>query len=136
MGLSKDYVRQAGALAVREGRLCLVTSRRGKHWVIPKGCLEAGRTLEQIVLLEAWEEAGLVGLLLPESVGSYEYRKAGRLHVVKLYLLDVIHAESHWPERHRRERVWLRPAKAVERLREDGLRRVIESVLVESACLV
>src|SRR5215207_5889702 len=99
MAIVKDRVLQAGALALRDGRLCLVTSRRGRHWVIPKGCLEPGRTLEQTVLLEAWEEAGLVGLLTPEPVGTYAYRKAGKLCSVTLFLLDVIHTEVNWPER-------------------------------------
>ena len=56
MVVERGCVIQAGALAVQDGRLCLVTSRRGKHWVIPKGCLEPGRSPEQSVLLEAWEE--------------------------------------------------------------------------------
>ncbi len=121
-------VLQAGALAFRpDGRLCLVTSRRGKHWVIPKGCVEEGKSQEEIVLLEAWEEAGLLGLLQPEPLGSYTYRKHGRWHRVVLYLLHVIQAEDDYPERHRRQRCWLRPAKASLRLREVGLRELIAS---------
>ena len=70
-------LQQAAAIPVRMGQVCLVTSRSGKRWVIPKGCLEPGKTAGEIALQEAWEEAGIVGVLQPDPVGSYLYDKAG-----------------------------------------------------------
>jgi len=64
-----DYIRQAAAIPIRSGQICLVTSSSGKRWVIPKGMIEPGTTAGQIALQEAWEEAGLVGVLRPEPVG-------------------------------------------------------------------
>src|SRR5262245_18842322 len=39
-----DPVRQADAIPVRAGRVCLVMSSNRKRWVIPKGCIEPGQS--------------------------------------------------------------------------------------------
>ena len=44
MPLPDRVIRQAAALPVRDGMVCLVTSRNGKRWVAPKGCMEPGMT--------------------------------------------------------------------------------------------
>jgi 8-oxo-dGTP pyrophosphatase MutT (NUDIX family) len=120
---------QAGAIPIRAGRICLVTSRGGKSLVVPKGCLEHGRTAEQIALQEAWEEAGLIGLLDSRPIGSYCYEKAGKPFEVVLFLMDVTTVVKHWPESRWRMRHWLLPADAAERVRETGLRRLIRRAL-------
>ena len=71
--------RQAAVIPIRDGRLCLVTSSSGKRWVVPKGQIDNGFTAGEAALLEAWEEAGLLGVLTPEPVGSYHYEKDGRI---------------------------------------------------------
>lgn len=129
MARSREPIPQAAALAVRAGQLCLVTSSGGKRWVVPKGRLGRGRTLTQVALQEAWEEAGLVGILSREPVGAYVYRKAGGVYHVTVYLMEVTAAASDWPECRRRQRRWVRPHKAVIRLADAGLRAIVQSVL-------
>jgi 8-oxo-dGTP pyrophosphatase MutT (NUDIX family) len=120
---------QAAAIPVRAGRICLVTSRGGNGLVVPKGCLEHGRTAEQIALQEAWEEAGLIGRLRPRPIGSYRYEKVGARFEVVMFLMDVTTVVKDWPESRRRSRHWLRPAEAVARVRVRGLRRLIRKAL-------
>jgi 8-oxo-dGTP pyrophosphatase MutT (NUDIX family) len=120
---------QAAAIPVRDGRVCLVTARGGKSLVVPKGCLEQGRTAEQIALQEAWEEAGLIGLLRSRPIGSYSYEKAGTRFEVVMFLMDVTTVLREWPESRRRSRHWLRPADAAARVRARGLRTLIRSAL-------
>src|SRR5213083_106601 len=107
MPISPEWVRQAAAVPVRDGQVCLVTSRNGKRWVIPKGCLEPGKTSGEIALQEAWEEAGLVGLLQLDPIGSYLYEKDARSHHVLVYLLQVTQVAEVWPEGSWRARSWL-----------------------------
>jgi 8-oxo-dGTP pyrophosphatase MutT (NUDIX family) len=116
---------QAAALPVLDGKICLVTSRNGSRWVIPKGCLEPGKTEVQIALQEAWEEAGLTGQPSRAPIGSYGYRKWGEELTVAVYLLLVDEVAEDWPERNTRERAWLEPAKAIERLAEAELRALV-----------
>jgi 8-oxo-dGTP pyrophosphatase MutT (NUDIX family) len=123
-------IRQAAALPVRDGEVCLVTSRNGKRWVAPKGCMEPGKTAGQIALQEAWEEAGLVGLLEPEPIGSYVYQKDGFTCHVIVFLMEVTSEEAAWPEQSFRQRRWLSATKAAARVADPGLRALIEGAAV------
>jgi 8-oxo-dGTP pyrophosphatase MutT (NUDIX family) len=125
MALDTNLVRQAAAIPLRDGRLCLVTSSSGKRWVIPKGNFEPGKTACEIALQESWEEAGLTGVLQREPVGSYVYQKYGSTHHVLVFILHVTDSAERWPEEALRRRVWLRPSEALERLDDPGLRDLI-----------
>jgi 8-oxo-dGTP pyrophosphatase MutT (NUDIX family) len=128
MSISPELLWQAAAIPVQNGQVCLVTSRSGKRWVVPKGCLEPGKTAGEIALLESWEEAGLVGVLRPEPVGSYVYQKADLTCHVTVFLLQVTEAAEDWPERGQRERCWLSFVQAMRRVEEPGLRELIRGV--------
>jgi 8-oxo-dGTP pyrophosphatase MutT (NUDIX family) len=133
MPLFDGEIRQAAALPVRDGEVCLVTSRNGKRWVAPKGCMEPGKTAGQIALQEAWEEAGLVGLLEPEPIGSYVYQKDGFTCHVIVFLMEVTSEAAAWPEQSFRQRRWLSATKAAQRVADPGLRALIEGIAVGRA---
>jgi 8-oxo-dGTP pyrophosphatase MutT (NUDIX family) len=125
MPTSSSVIRQSGAIPVSGGKICVVSSRSGKRWVVPKGCMEPGKTAAEIALQEAWEEAGLVGVLQPEPVGSYFYEKAGFTCHVTVFLMTVTDMADEWPERGMRERCWLSFAQATQRIDDAGLRELI-----------
>jgi 8-oxo-dGTP pyrophosphatase MutT (NUDIX family) len=118
-------VRQAAVIPVADGLVCLVTSSSGRRWVIPKGMIDQGNSAGEAALVEAWEEAGLVGVLWPEPVGSYVYKKYDRWYHVTVFLMNVTEMAPDWPERDIRKREWLEPERAIERIDEEGLRQVI-----------
>jgi 8-oxo-dGTP pyrophosphatase MutT (NUDIX family) len=121
MAQPEMYVRQAAALPLRNGRVCLVTSSNGKRWVIPKGLIEVGQTAGETALQEAWEEAGLVGALRPEPIGSFLYEKwCGVCHVT-VFAMDVTEMKQDWPERAHRQRIWTTPDGAIARIDDPGL---------------
>jgi 8-oxo-dGTP pyrophosphatase MutT (NUDIX family) len=125
MAQPEMYVRQAAALPVRNGRVCLVTSSNGKRWVIPKGLIEPGQTAGETALQEAWEEAGLVGGLRAEPIGSFLYEKwCGVCHVT-VFVMDVTEMKQDWPERALRQRIWVTPTGAVERIDDPGLVEIL-----------
>lgn len=128
MGSELASVPQAAAIPLRAGRVCMVTSSSGKRWVIPKGCMEPGKTAGQIALQEAWEEAGLIGVLSPEPVGNYVYEKWSRTCYVTVYLMQVTEVLTDWPEQHLRERRWIRLADASEIVDDAGLRKVLQGI--------
>ncbi|SRR6266545_1051408 len=127
-----EYLRQAAAIPVRDGRLCVVTSSNGKRWVVPKGIIDPGHTAGEAALQEAWEEAGLAGVLSREPVGSYLYEKWGRTCHVTVFLMEVTEVKDDWPERGLRQRAWVSVAEALKRLEESGLREVVSAALRES----
>ena len=133
MTIATGTMQQAAAIPLRGGQVCLVTSRNGKRWVIPKGCLELGKTAGEIALQESWEEAGLVGLLHPEPVGSYLYDKGGITCHVLVYVLHVTEIRDQYPEQDFRERCWVAPSEAVNRIEERGLREILRGALATRA---
>ena len=65
----------AGAIILREieGELKVALARHqrtDKTWVVPKGHVEAGETIEQAALREIYEEAGLDNVQLIKLLGS------------------------------------------------------------------
>jgi 8-oxo-dGTP pyrophosphatase MutT (NUDIX family) len=121
------WVRQAAVIPLRDDRVCLVTSSSGRRWVIPKGQIDPGHTAGEAALVEAWEEAGLVGVLDPEPIGAYAYEKMGRELHVTVYRMRVTEVRDEWPERHLRSRAWVTLDEALERIEEPGLRELLRS---------
>lgn len=132
MALTSNLLMQAGVIALRGNQICLVTSRSGRRWVVPKGCMEPGRTGGEIALVEAWEEAGLVGLLNSEPVGSYLYDKSECTCHVTLFQLKVTEVAADWPEREFRDRCWVSLTEALARVEEPGLRKLIRELQEKS----
>jgi 8-oxo-dGTP pyrophosphatase MutT (NUDIX family) len=121
-------IRQAAALAIRDGLVCLVSSRNGRRWVLPKGHVEKGHTPEQTAAHEAWEEAGLKGKIDPHPLGEYRYNKRGRDHEVTVYRMTLGVEHDHWPESVLRDREWVPFEEAVRRVHEMELRDLLLEV--------
>ena len=129
MATSLASIRQAAAIPVRGGQVCLVSSSSGKRWVVPKGCMEPGKTAGEIALQEAWEEAGLTGILVQEPIGSYVYEKAGFVCHVTVFVMEVTEVAQEWPEREWRQRIWVSHQQADSRIEEAGLREILRGVV-------
>lgn len=124
-----DPVLQAAAIPVRDGLVCMVTSRSGRRWVFPKGLIDPGHTAPQAATQEAWEEAGLRGRLSAEPVGAYRYVKYGADHHVTVYLLAVDQEKAKWPEKSARRREWVTVEEAAGRVEEPELRELLRQLL-------
>jgi 8-oxo-dGTP pyrophosphatase MutT (NUDIX family) len=121
-----NWVRQAAAIPLHEGRVCMVTSSRGHRWVIPKGMIDPGETAGETALKESWEEAGIAGSLRAEPVGSYVYEKYGSLCHVTVFVMHVTQVHEHWPESDRRSREFVELSAALDRIEEEGLRDILD----------
>ncbi len=130
---SNGYVRQAAALPIRRGRICLITSRNGRRWIIPKGWIEAGQTAGESALQEAWEEAGLTGALENEPIGSYLYEKEGRTYHVIVFIMNVTNVAQDWPERELRQRSWVSTDGFLDRIDDAGLLELVRLTLQQVA---
>lgn len=121
-------IRQSAVLALREGLVCLVTSRTQRRWVLPKGNVEPGHTLAEAAAREAWEEAGIRGEVDPEPLGTYSYRKNNRLHEVTVFCMRTSRVHNAWPERMLRQRQWVTIDEAMRRIEEAELRQLLAVV--------
>ena len=126
--------RQVAALPWRgEGdalRILLVSSRETRRWVIPKGWPMKDKTDFQAAATEAYEEAGLDGVIAEQPIGDYEYLKrlksgAARLVRVDVYPLKVTGEREAWPEQGQRTLRWMTPIEAALAVQEPDLRDLI-----------
>ena len=110
--------------------ILLITSRKGKRWVIPKGVIEADLTPHESAVREAFEEAGIRGHIYTESVGEYQYRKWGGVCTVKVFLFEVTEEVDEWLESTFRQRKWMTVTEAVKLVKEKELKKIISDVPV------
>jgi 8-oxo-dGTP pyrophosphatase MutT (NUDIX family) len=110
--------------------IMLVTSRETRRWIIPKGWPQMGKAPHVSAASEAFEEAGVVGTVGKQSVGSFEYRKrlkAGVITVCEVHVfpLKVRRQSKRWPEKEQRDVKWLPANDAAEAVKEPKLREII-----------
>ncbi len=107
----------------------LITSRETRRWVIPKGWPMKGREPWEAAEREAYEEAGLVGLVGQDPIGTYRYDKRRKSGIVpcrvEVFPLHVRAELDEWPERLEREGRWFNQEAAAEAVREPELKDLI-----------
>ncbi|NIV04559.1 NUDIX domain-containing protein [Candidatus Saccharibacteria bacterium] len=108
-----------------EVEVLLITTVKGKRWIIPKGLIEPDLTAQESAKNEALEEAGIEGEISAESVGEYQYSKWGGICNVEVFLMKVTDIHEDWLEREIRKRRWFAIEKAAKLIREDKLREMI-----------
>jgi 8-oxo-dGTP pyrophosphatase MutT (NUDIX family) len=124
--------RQSGAIpyTVIDGRIVflLVTSRRTGRWIYPKGSISAGMTAWDSAAKEALEEAGVIGEISSEPVGTYRNTDKGLLVDIDLYPLRVGEQFDSWDEMDQRLRHWVLLTEARRLLAERSLVRITETL--------
>ena len=120
---------QASAVPYRAAaggvEFCLITSLTSGRWGFPKGLIDPGETPAQAALKEAYEEAGLRGLIVGNPLGEYQYAKWGSLLTVTTFLMEVSQAEAVWLEADRRQRQWATAEEADRMLDRRHLARLL-----------
>ncbi len=116
----------------QELRLLLITSRGTGRWVIPRGNAVPGFSPRQSAAQEAYEEAGLTGLVGQEEIGAYRYFKRRKNRPdepaeVHVFPLQVTVQSQRWPERHQRDTRWFTRLAAAEAVDEPELKALILS---------
>ena len=123
--------RQAAAIPyrIRKRRLevALVTTSRGKGWIVPKGSVDDGEGPRQAAIREAEEEAGILGVLARKPLGRYRHVNGNGTCRVDVYLMRVTDVREHWLEDDVRQRRWMRIREAAACLRKE-LRQFVHAV--------
>jgi 8-oxo-dGTP pyrophosphatase MutT (NUDIX family) len=126
---------QYGALPFRwtsgSVEILLVTSRRTRRWIIPKGWPIKGLKPWKAASREAYEEAGVRGVVGDKPIGRYVYEKrldppgASVICAVNVFPLLVKRQCKTWPEASQRAMQWLGPVDAAGRVAEASLAALI-----------
>jgi 8-oxo-dGTP pyrophosphatase MutT (NUDIX family) len=114
-------------------QVMLVTSRESGRWVIPKGWPKKRKSPHGTAACEAQEEAGVVGVVGRDSIGTYSYKKRLKSGAVvacevRVFPLKVKRQQKSWRERGEREIQWFSRAKAAKAVRESALRDIIRNL--------
>jgi 8-oxo-dGTP pyrophosphatase MutT (NUDIX family) len=131
----------AGAIILREveGKLKVALAhhpRTIKSWVLPKGHVEEGESLEQAALREIYEEAGLdtvqlikhLGTMTRQSVKSNGDVEQKTIHVYLAYAPDDRQSQAPTDPKFI-EVDWFSPGEAIELLPYEGERAFLREHL-------
>jgi 8-oxo-dGTP pyrophosphatase MutT (NUDIX family) len=126
-----NRVAQGGAVVFRTDggsvRILLVRSRKNPGvWVFPKGHLEAGESHADAALREAGEEAGILGIVVGLAGPTLTFQSGDESVAVEYYL---VHLTADAPSPEGREKVWLSPDEALERLGFQNARDLLRAAL-------
>lgn len=119
----------------------LITSRRRKRWILPKGWPAKNLSLPESAAKEASEEAGVLGPVQTDAVGSYDYSKKTKPGYpvpcrVFIYPLFVMQHTLAWREQSIRSFKWLPLSDAAEHVDDDGVSQVLgDLAATDGACL-
>jgi 8-oxo-dGTP pyrophosphatase MutT (NUDIX family) len=132
-------LKQSGVIPYRiqDGKIevLLITSRDRRKWVMPKGDIPNGMSPPASAAKEAWEEAGVIGQVSTEKIGTYKYRKQGKNYRVNMYLLPVETLSEDYPEAGHRQRQWVDISNATRWIKITSLKRILkEFPLTELIC--
>ncbi|ADD69690.1 NUDIX hydrolase [Denitrovibrio acetiphilus DSM 12809] len=129
------FYRQSGAIPYRvkngELQVLLITSRKSRKWIIPKGVVEPYMTPQESAAQEAYEEAGVFGRVWDEPVGVYEVEKWGGLCTVTVFPMLVTKVYEDWMEGNFRKRKWFKAEKAIDAAGKQKLRALIKKFVKE-----
>jgi 8-oxo-dGTP pyrophosphatase MutT (NUDIX family) len=130
----KPLLQQAGVIPYRHHgealQVLLITSRHSGRWLIPKGGIEKNHTPAEAAAREAYEEAGVQGILSATPFGSFTYSKRQRGGAVpasvEVYTMRVTKELKNWPERAERRLKWLPIADAIRLVDAPGIALLLQ----------
>ena len=108
----------------------LITTRQTGRWVVHKVNLMVGKAAHEAAAIEAEEEAGVVGIISPLSIGRFRYTKllsggGSVIAEVELFPLAVSKAHKKWIEMNQRKRRWFAVGEAASVVDEVELGELI-----------
>lgn len=114
-------------------QVLMVTSRETRRWIMPKGWTMDGKKPWAAAEIEALEEAGAIGYIGQEVIGTYTYKKkladgTSLKCEVDVYPMVVETLKRTWKERHQRKRRWFSPKSAAKRVSEPKLAKLLKSL--------
>jgi 8-oxo-dGTP pyrophosphatase MutT (NUDIX family) len=106
-------------------RIVMITSRKRRRWIIPKGIVEPDLSARASARKEALEEAGVKGKVCKKSIGSYSYQKWKGNCTVTVYVMRVKKVLKKWEEKWMRKRELVSLEEAAKRVENKALKKMI-----------
>lgn len=132
--LSRPAMLQVAALCYRptdDGHeILLVTTRGSGKWILPKGWPKAKIGAAETALLEAFEEAGIRGRVIGDSIGQYHDTKTSKKgatldFVIVIHEVLLTEIMDDFPEKGERKVAWFAPEAAAEAVSNPELAEIL-----------
>jgi 8-oxo-dGTP pyrophosphatase MutT (NUDIX family) len=110
--------------------ILVISSRDTGRWILPKGWPMKKKKPHEAAAIEAWEEAGVKGVVHKAVVGRYTYLKFledGDVvpTIVDLFQIEVTVQRDEFKEKGQRRIAWVDPDEAARRVRELELKSLL-----------
>lgn len=113
-----------------EVEVLIITTRNTGRWILPKGWPMHAATPAEAAAVEAYEEAGVTGRAIDQTLGFFTYIKlhnGRRLPVVAaVFPIEVTEVLKKWPEKGQRKRKWVSQKKAAKLLSDKDLGTIVK----------
>ena len=106
----------------RRLHLLLITSSSGTRWILPKGRQEPDMTPHEVAVMEAVEEAGVLGTLR-QDLRTRCQMADGRF--LQLYAMKISKLLKSWPEMNVRRRRLFPLSDALEMIGDPGVAKAV-----------
>ena len=121
-------------------KVLLLTTRRKRNWIIPKGWPIEGLNFRRSAEQEAMEEAGVKGSISKDPIGDFIYfKKIARGQKVRCtvvtYGLHVTEQLTEWNEKGQRDILWCSPLRAAKEVKNLGLRTLLHNIASQDSVL-
>ena len=111
----------------RRLHLLLITSSSGNRWIFPKGRQEPDMTPHEVAMMEAVEEAGVLGTLRQDLRTRCQMADGRHL---QLYAMKISKLLKSWPEENVRRRRLFPFSDALEMIGDPGLVKAVRRLAV------
>ena len=112
-------------------KICLVTSRDEGKWILPTGKHEKKRSDREVAVIEAFEEAGVVGKIDKKFCKSLHLASPSgkKKRKTTLYLIRVDKQLKQWPEKNQRRRVMVELENLGRYIADKKLKKLLKQNL-------
>lgn len=115
-----------------QGKLIIITSRISGYWIFPKGNPMKKKDAFQVAEQEAWEEAGIRGVIEKKRAYTTEFKQNHCAYRLTLYPMEVKEILDQWPEMAERKRKIVSREKALTLITLSGFKSCLEQWLADT----
>ena len=127
--LASEFVRAAGGVVLRGGKVCIIHRPDYEDWSLPKGNIAPSEDPRETALREVHEETGL-RCTLGAELSSQEYTdRQGRPKTVRWWAMSVVTDDGFRPLHEVDERRWVTPEQAERMLVYEHDRELVREAV-------
>jgi len=115
-----------------ELKVVVITTKSKSRWIFPKGTPDPKLSAEELALVEAKEEAGVVGTLIGTS-SEVHYWSGYRCSLIRYFPMKVESLNDNWDERAQRDRRVCTIAEAAGLLADRSFIELLEKFRMTAA---